>query len=213
MLRFTKDITLAALLGGATLLGACSKDNNSATDTTAATTTTDTTAMAPAAAGSTSAAGAMNAPANGPMTDPQIFAALHEANQGEIAAGKMAESKATNAGVKAFARMMVADHTTMLHQGDALAKRLNITPAAAPGDSIPAQNQAMATTLTSAAKGAPFDSAYVNGQVAGHQQVLDMLKGMEGKSSNAQVNSLIKGAETKVQAHLDRAKALQGKVG
>ena len=63
----------------------------------------------------------MNA-SNG-WTDAQILAFATAANKGEIAEGKLAETKATNAKVKAFARQMVADHTKMLAEGTAFAKK------------------------------------------------------------------------------------------
>src|SRR5665213_2600631 len=120
MVRGTKKTAFALALGAVTVLGACKKTDNAA-DTTMA---SADTSMAAGAASST-----MNAPAPAAtMSDAAIFAMLGAANQGEIAAGKMAESKATNASVKSFARDMVAAHTKMLNDGVALAKRLNITP-------------------------------------------------------------------------------------
>ncbi|HEY8310624.1 MAG TPA: DUF4142 domain-containing protein, partial [Gemmatimonadaceae bacterium] len=152
----------------------------------------------------------MNAPAPAPaMTDAGIFAMLTAANQGEIDAGKMAETKATNASVKSFARDMVAAHTKMLNDGNALAKRLNITPDSAAADSIMMMNQSTTANLKAAAKGASFDSAYVNAQVAGHQYVLDMVKRAEGAAQNADLKSALTAAEPKVQSHLDRITKIQ----
>lgn len=220
-MRGTKGMAIAVALGAAAVLGACSKGDKNAADTTAM-------AAAPAAGDSSMRAGAMNAgtgsstsmnngntatPASSqPMTDAQIMAMTAAANEGEIAAGKMAETKATNPAVKAFARAMVTDHSMMLTKGQALAKKLNITPSAAAADSMSKSNQAMANTLTNTPKGMAFDSAYVNAQVMGHQQVLDMVKSAEGQAQNPQVKAMLSSAQPAVQRHLDRIKDIQGKM-
>jgi putative membrane protein len=196
----------AVALCAVAMLGACKK-GNSATDTTAAATGATDTSMAAGTGSSTS----MKAPATA-MTDAQIFAMLAAANQGEIDAGKTASTKATNPSVKAFARDMVTAHTKMLDDGNALAKKLNITPDTTAADSIKAMNQSTAATLSAAAKGAAFDSAYVNAQVAGHEYVLDMIKRAEGQAQNAQLKSALTSAEPKVQQHLDRIKDIQSKL-
>jgi len=188
------------------MLGACKKGNEASDTTTAGAGATDTS-MAAGAGSSTS----MKAPA-ATMTDAQIFAMLAAANQGEIDAGKMASTKATSASVRSFARDMVTAHTKMLNDGNALAKKLNITPDTTAADSINAMNQLTAATLKAAAKGAAFDSAYVNAQVAGHEYVLDMVKRAEGQAQNADLKSALTSAEPQVQQHLDRIKDIQSKL-
>ncbi|MEO6863825.1 MAG: DUF4142 domain-containing protein [Gemmatimonadaceae bacterium] len=205
MVRATTNAAFAIALGAVTMLGACKKTDNAADTTLAAA----DTSMKAGAGSSTS----MNAPVAAPvMTDAGIFAMLTAANQGEIAAGKMAESKATNAAVRSFARDMVAAHTAMLNGGNALAKRLNITPDSAAADSIMAMNASTAAALTADAKGAAFDSAYVNAQVAGHQYVLAMVQKAEGTAQNADLKAMLTKAEPQVKSHLDRISNIQGKM-
>lgn len=205
MMRATTNAAFALALGAVTMLGACKKTDNAADTTLAAA----DTSMKAGAGSSTS----MNAPVAAPaMTDAGIFAMLTAANQGEIAAGKMAESKATNAAVRSFARDMVAAHTAMLNGGNALAKRLNITPDSAAADSIMAMNASTGAALTADAKGAAFDSAYVNAQVAGHQYVLAMVQKAEGAAQNADLKAMLTKAEPQVKSHLDRITNIQGKM-
>lgn len=205
MVRVINRSAFAFALGAVTLLGACSKGDK-ATDTTMA--ATDTSMNAGAMSGT-----ATNAPAApAPVTDAGIFAVLAAANQGEIDAGKIAESKATTAAVKAFAHDMVIAHTAMLNSGNALARKLNITPDAAAADSINAMNQSSAAALSAAPTGPAFDSTYVNAQVVGHQYVLDMIKRDESAAQNAELKSALTSAEPKVQAHLDRIKAIQARL-
>lgn len=206
MSRGTKQTAFALALGAVTVLGACKKSENAADTTMAA---ADTSMRA--GTGSSTSMNAAPAPAPA-MTDAGILAMLHAANQGEIDAGKMAEKKATNSAVKSFAHDMVAAHTKMLNDGDALAKKLNITPDTAAADSIMSMNASTAATLSAAAKGAAFDSAYVNAQVAGHQYVLSMIKNAEGAAQNADLKTALTSAESQVQSHLDRITNIQGKM-
>lgn len=208
MIRGTRSSAFAVALCAVTTFVACKKGESNATDTT--TMASADTSMKAGTGSSTSMNAAAPAPAA--MTDAQIFAMLGAANQGEIAAGKMAETKATNASVKSFARDMVTAHTELLNQGNALAKKLNITPDTAAADSINAMNQSTASTLSSTPKGAAFDSAYVNAQVAGHQYVLDLVKRAEGQAQNAQLKAALPGIEAKVQQHLDRIQGIQSKM-
>lgn len=217
-MRVSRGTMVALALGAVTLLGACKKSENAADTTMAATNTPagSTATTGTMAAGATTAAvpnqSTSNPASTQTMTDAEIFSMLKSANQGEIDAGKMAESKATNPAVKAFAKDMVTDHTMLLNQGEALAKKLNVVPKPAATDSIDATNRAMAATLKQEPKGAKFDSAYVNGQVLGHQNTLDLVKRAEDQAQNADLKAMLKNAEPVIQRHLDRIKDIQGKM-
>ena len=110
------------------------------------------------------------------------------------------------------ARMMVADHTKLLNDGNALAKRLHVTPDTAAADSIRNANKTLSDQLKSMPKGAAFDSAYVNAQVAGHQATLDMLKNAANQAQSADLKKALNDAMPTVQKHLDRIQAIQGKM-
>ena len=62
------------------------------------------------------------------LTDANIVALLDEANMADSAAGAYALTKATNADVKAFAKLMMGEHHALRAQGQQLAQRLNVTP-------------------------------------------------------------------------------------
>jgi putative membrane protein len=205
--RTVPQATAVVLVGTVLVLGACKKGDNSNG-------AADTTAMARPDSSMPAGATPANSTAttSGAMTDAQIFARLAAANEGEIAAGKLAESKATNADVKAFARMMVTDHTKLLNDGNALAKRLNITPDTTAAMSMQSDNATMASQLNAAPKGMTFDTTYVNGQAAGHQAVLQMIKTAETQAQSADLKKALNSAEPVVQHHLDRIQSIQGKL-
>src|SRR5206468_601160 len=97
-----------------------------------------------------------------PLTDPNIVALLDEANKADSAAGAFAVGKATSPGVKSFAKMMMGEHHALRVQGQALAKKLNVTPEAPADDPVKTAGSSEMAALHSAAKGAGFDSTYID---------------------------------------------------
>ncbi|MGI9089786.1 MAG: DUF4142 domain-containing protein [Gemmatimonadaceae bacterium] len=226
MIRGTKGVAMAVALSTAAALGACAKKADTGADTTAMATAGDTSMKAGTMnnmnnAGATTGAmatGAGSSMNNGMMagsqtwTDADIFAMVGAVNRGEIAEGSMASTKATNPTVRAFAKDMVTAHTALLNNGQALAKRLNITPSASADTSIVAMNKSMASMVGSTPKGMAFDTAYVNSQVEGHTMALNLIKTAEGRAQNAQLKTMLTTAEPIIQKHLDRAKDIQGQM-
>jgi putative membrane protein len=207
-MRYGRHCMIA--LSAATLLVACKPKENAATDTTSAAGAVATGSDSANRARSDSAAAA-NANANKGWTDGQIIAFVGAANRGEIAEGKIATTKATNAKVKAFARQMVTDHTAMLNEGNSFAKKNNITPDSTKNDVIDLQKSAMdeVKDLQTKAKGADWDKDFVDKEIDGHKKVLDQLQNFQNSTTNAQLKDMLTKATAKVQEHLRKAQALK----
>ena len=109
------------------------------------------------------------------VNDAKIAAIVVTANQVDIDAGKLAGSSASDPKVKAFGNQMVTDHTGVNKQATDLVTKLGVTPE----DNATAQSLksggAENVKNLSGLKGAAFDRAYVEHEVAYHQQVLDAL--------------------------------------
>jgi putative membrane protein len=191
---------VATLAVAAVAVAACSKKDNSAADTTAAssTTATDTSAMA---ASSTSTGGS--------WSDANILALLDEANVADSSEGAIAATKGTSAAVRNFGKQMVTDHHKLRVQGEALAKKLKITPTPPADDNIPSDAQKEVDDLNSTAKGKDFDKAYIDGQVDDHKKVLDLAVKAMGQAQSTELKNLIQKATPIVQSHLDKAEAIQ----
>jgi putative membrane protein len=144
------------------------------------------------------------------VNDAQIASIVVTANQVDIDAGKLAASKATNADVKKFAQLMVTDHTGVNKSAVDLATKLKVTPEDNPtSKSIKAggdENVANLKTL----KGAAFDKAYIDHEVAYHQTVLDAVdKTLIPGASNAELKALLVKVRPAFVAHLEHAKQVQ----
>jgi putative membrane protein len=147
-------------------------------------------------------------------SDPQIAGIVVTANQIDVDAGKLAKSRSQNKEVQDFAQRMITDHTAVNRQASALAKKLGVTPEESDTSKSLKHAAGDAAKKLKAAKGAQFDRAYVDNEVAYHQQVLDAIdKLLIPSAQNAELKDLITKVRPAIQAHLEHARHLQGSVG
>ena len=159
------------------------------------------------------AAGAAFAQGSAP-NDAQIAHIVVTANQVDIDAGKLAEKKGKSADVKSFGKMMVTDHSGVNKQATALAKKLGVKPEDNPtSQSLKKGGQENVAALKKL-KGAEFDKAYIDHEVAYHQQVLDAIdKVLVPNAKNEELKALIVKVRPAFEAHLQHAQQIQSKLG
>jgi putative membrane protein len=195
--------TSVAALAAAALVAACSKGDKSA----------DSAKAADSAAAAATAAAPPPAPAAPALTDPNIAAILDAANATDSSAGAIAATKGTNAEVRTFGKNMMRDHHALRKAGQDLVKKLNVTPELPAGDNSQAAATAWHDSLTAMPKGAAFDKAYIDHEVAYHQAVLQTAQAALGAAQNAELKSLIQKAAPNLQAHLEHAQKIQTQLG
>jgi putative membrane protein len=146
--------------------------------------------------------------------DAQIAHIVVTANQVDIDAGKLAQSRAKSKEVKDFGKQMVTDHGAVNKQAKDLAAKLKVKPEDNPtsqslkkgGD----ENLKKLKTL----KGDAFDKAYVDQEVTYHQAVLDAIdKTLIPSAKNAELKELIVKVRPAFEGHLQHAKMMQAKMG
>ena len=148
------------------------------------------------------------------VTDPQIAAIVVAANQVDIDAGKVAAARGSHAEVKAFGEQMVAAHAGVNKTAGELVARLKVKP----------EDNATSQALRSAGeknvaklqglKGAEFDRAYIDNEIAYHQQVLDAVdKTLIPSARNEELKALLVKVRPAFVAHLEYAKHLQTTLG
>jgi len=195
-------VHLALIAGAALALGACAKKDAASTDTGMAVVDTGMkvadTAMAPAPA-----------PA---LSDANIVYILDNANMLDSAGGAIAATKGTSADVRSFAKDMMRDHHSLRKQGQDLAKKLGVTPEAPANDDSKAQLDKTLALYNGAAKGKDFDKAYIDNEVTYHKAVLATATAAAGAAQNAELKNFIQKAAPAIQAHLDHAESIQGKM-
>jgi putative membrane protein len=144
------------------------------------------------------------------VNDAQIASIVVTANQVDIDAGQFAASRASSDEVKTFARLMVTDHTGVNKAATDLAARLKLTPQDNPtSQSLKADGDKSLAHLKTL-KGAAFDRAYIDREVAYHQQVIDALDStLIPGATNAELKALLVKVRPAFVAHLEHAKRLQ----
>lgn len=144
------------------------------------------------------------------VNDAQIASIVVTANQVDIDAGQLAASRATNDEVKKFARLMVTDHTGVNKAATDLAAKLKVTPQDNPtSQSLKADGEKSLRHLKTL-NGAAFDKAYIDREVAYHQQVIDALdKTLIPGAANQELRALLVKVRPAFVAHLEHAKRLQ----
>ena len=146
--------------------------------------------------------------------DAQIAAIVVAANQVDIDAGKLAESKSGNKEVKAFAKRMVTDHTGVNKSATALVTKLKVKPEANP-TSISLKKDGQDTLKhLKGLKGSAFDKAYIDNEVTYHQTVLDAIdKTLIPSAKNEELKALLVKVRPAFVDHLEHAKRLQASLG
>ena len=153
------------------------------------------------------------APAAAGPTDPQIAAIVVAANQVDIDAGKAAKTKTKNKEVKQFAETMVRDHAGVNKEAAELCMKLKVTPEVNATSKSLVEGGKESMAALKKLKGAEFDKAYVDHEVAYHQQVMEAINTtLIPNAKNAELKALIEKVAPAIQAHLDHAKKLQGEL-
>jgi len=196
MQKFSNTVLSACAIGAFGILAACSPKNDQTTDTLATTPPATATTPTPDVA----------------WTDANVVDVLTVANQGEVDYSQIGVEKATSPAVKEYAQLMVKDHGTMLEGVKALATRLNLMPAA--NDKANSLKEEVAKDINdlNAKTGKDFDKEFIDEQIDMHQETLDLLTDLDGRTTNADLKAAIAEAKPKVQAHLDQAKSVKDKI-
>ncbi|RWD54657.1 MAG: DUF4142 domain-containing protein [Mesorhizobium sp.] len=144
-------------------------------------------------------------------TDPQIAHIAYTAGTLDIEAAKLAIKTSKTKEVVDFAKDMERDHEAVNSQALALVKKLNVKPE----DNATSQALAKAAKEERAKlaklKGAAFDKAYIENEVAYHKQVNGALETLLIPSaSNAELKSLLETGLKIFQGHEQHAEHVAG---
>ncbi|MGN7998589.1 DUF4142 domain-containing protein [Sphingomonas sp. 22176] len=188
-------------------LAACGGNSNGGTD---AMNSGDTVTNVPAGETMGDNMGAMNgmdgnAMAAAPMTGQDFANTVAASDAYEIAAGKLAQQKATASDLKSFGKQMVEDHTKSTAMLKAAAGKAS--PAITPAPAMTDEQQANLKTLESAT-GSQFDTAYKSQQVAAHQKALAAVQAYANAGDVAQLRDFAKDAAPVISKHYDMIKGM-----
>ena len=150
----------------------------------------------------TGAASAQGAKPN----DAQIAHIAYTAGLADIANAQQALKISKNKDVRAFATDMARDHKAVNDKALALVKKLKVTPQDNDTSKAIAKGQADERAKLAKLKGAAFDKAYIDNEVAYHKVVNGALQNtLIPSASNAELKSLLETGLKIFQGHLEHA--------
>jgi putative membrane protein len=151
------------------------------------------------------------AQAAGKLTDPQIAHIAYTAGTIDIEAAKQALKKSKNKEIIAFAKDMERDHAAVNKQALDLVKKLKVTPEDNDTSKALAKAAQEERAKLAKLKGAAFDKAYIDNEVAYHKQVDSALETqLIPSSSNAELKSLLETGLKIFQGHEQHAEHVAG---
>jgi putative membrane protein len=134
--------------------------------------------------------------------DLKFFSAAAEGGLSEVALGRMAATKGSNADVKAFGEHMVGDHTKVNASLKALAARKGVT---LPSD-VGADNRKLAESL-SKLSGNAFDQAYMKAMVKDHVEDVAEFEKQSTAANDADLRAFAAKNLPTLKHHLEMARA------
>jgi putative membrane protein len=139
------------------------------------------------------------------LDDPTIIAIFDAANTWDMETGALAAKKGTTADIRQFGAMLVRDHRTVRQQGRDLVKKLGVHPTP-PKDFAMAAQHAEAMHTLKAKRGAAFDRAFLEHEVAYHKAVIDAVTTTLLPSlQNQDAKDLVTKVAPAFKAHMDAA--------
>jgi putative membrane protein len=139
--------------------------------------------------------------------DKKFLAMAAQSDQNEIALSKLAEQKATNPAVKAFAEKMVTEHTQMSASMKPFIESWGLTPPTGPD----ADHQKELDKLAGLS-GNDFDKAYIKDMVADHSKALSAFTKEAKDTKDVKFRAAVIKGKTAVAAHKNMAYDLEKKL-
>ncbi len=143
------------------------------------------------------------------LSNANVLSVLNTIDRSEIEAGELAKQKAASKEVRAFAARMVSDHTMMMQETFRLGRRINVQPE--PPDLVSAlqktHDQAMAELRGKT--GGDFDKAYIDYQIAMHEQAIRFVHDTTGSVNNSRVQEHLRQTRPDLVSHLSSARAVE----
>lgn len=131
--------------------------------------------------------------------DAQTVQRLHEANQTEIEAGKLASKNAASAQVKRYGEMLVKDHTQADRELSALAKKKGVK--------LTDVDKTKLDDLR-AMHGSQFDRAFLEKMEKDHKSAIELVRTAQGQAQNPEFRSLLDKTLPVLQKHEEQANQL-----
>jgi len=157
-----------------------------------------------------SSAAAENAAA-GAATDQyaaEVLGTLHQANQNEIQAGKLAQQMGQSAATKDYGTMLVNEHTLADQKVTAYAAGKDLPLDRSDKVQQQADQGRQMLDKLHTVEGGAFDRAFASMMIDAHEQALTLVNTAHGKVSDPELKALLGELAPSLKKHLQHARAL-----
>lgn len=139
--------------------------------------------------------------------DKKFLATAAQSDQNEIALSKLAEQKASNPAVQAFAKKMIVEHTKLSKSMAPFAAEWGITPATGPDEDAQKELDKL-----NGLSGNDFDKEYMSQMVSDHAKALDAFTKEAKDTKDMKFRAVVIQGKTVVAAHKNMAYDLKKKL-
>jgi putative membrane protein len=145
-----------------------------------------------------------------------VLSQIHQINQQEIQAGKLAQQKSNTSDVKSYGKELEKDHAKADNKVTAFAKKNNVTLSNAPAPANADQEQAIRNQNKSldqlqGLSGQQFDQNFVSSMETGHNNAIDMVQNAYNSADSGQYKDLLGSILPELRHHEQRAASLEKK--
>lgn len=144
------------------------------------------------------------------LSDAEVAHVAVVANQIDIDYAAIAKEKSKNAEILKFAETMANDHTAVIGQAAALAKKLGVTPKDNAVSKQLLDGASKKQKELKALSRKAFDKAYIDNEVAYHRAVIGAIETLLiPETENSELRDLLKNVLPALKAHLEHAEMVQ----
>jgi predicted outer membrane protein len=146
-------------------------------------------------------------------TGQEVIGVLAMIHHGVVDYSQLGVNHGTDPTVKEFARMMVKDHRAALDSMYGLATKLNVEPQMSEkAADLAKEFKKDIEDLKAKKDGKELDKEFMDEQIDLHQETIGVLKDLDEKNKDANLKRAITKTLPKMEAHLERAKAVRSKL-
>lgn len=148
------------------------------------------------------------------LTDSEIASIAVAANQIDVNHALIALKRSANPVVRKFALNMVTDHTSIIQQATALARKLGVKPKTNSVTKSLKSNAMKVTNMLKSKSDKAFNITYIDNEVAYHKAVIgDVQNLLIPQTKNKQLKNLLGKVVPVLKQHLQMAKNTQNEIG
>lgn len=144
------------------------------------------------------------------FTTADTFGVLHSIHAGEVERGTLAQKKATDPRVRAYAEKVVNDHRSRMQKDDQLMSGLGISARETDMSQQIRSASDRETSNLASLSGSDFDRTYLDGQIGYYRMVLDTMDTeLIPNTRDPQIRGSLQNARERANDHLREAQDLR----